>query len=161
VVVLFQGRFRTTEDIDVIILHKELNIEEFGNFCKKNELSIESFELKEGFKEHSHISIFDLPNAIRIDCKGAYTQCDRECIKDPEQYNYEGVLIRVASPEYIIINRLYKGGQIDYEDAFSVYLHNRDRIDEEKLRKYSKILKIENLLQDFLIRAENISNINE
>ncbi|MFX0010867.1 MAG: hypothetical protein ACFE9R_11160 [Candidatus Hermodarchaeota archaeon] len=51
VVIIFQGRFRTTEDIDLVILHKKLDIDSLIEFCKKKSLSVEKYDLIEGFKE--------------------------------------------------------------------------------------------------------------
>ncbi|MCK5611394.1 hypothetical protein KAR91_56510 [Candidatus Pacearchaeota archaeon] len=73
VAILFQGRFRTTGDIDVVIVHERMDVESFVTFCKEHSLSIAKYELEEGFKEQSHVSIFDLPNNIRIDLMGTYT----------------------------------------------------------------------------------------
>ncbi|MFX1537653.1 MAG: hypothetical protein ACFFDI_25935, partial [Promethearchaeota archaeon] len=84
VAIILQGRFRATEDIDLVILHKKLDIDSFIEFCKKISLSVEKYDLIEGFKERSHITIFDLPNFIRIDLKGAYTSWDKGVIEEAE-----------------------------------------------------------------------------
>lgn len=128
------------------------------NFCQDQELSIEKYELEAGFKEKSHISIFDLPNNIRIDLNGAYTPWERAVVKDTELFLYEDVSIRVAKPEYLISNKLYKGGQIDLEDAFSVYIQNEERIDQKLLQKLALLLGVEKSLKNFLEKVQEIES---
>jgi hypothetical protein len=156
VAILFQGRFRTTEDIDIIITHDKMKIPPFVTFCQSQGLSLEEYELEVGLKEKSHISILDLPNNIRIDLKGVYTLWDKAAVQDTEIFEYENVKIRVAKPEYLISNKLYKGGEIDLEDAFSVYIRNEERIDLKLLQKLARMLGVEKSLMVFKEKVRKI-----
>ena len=158
VAVLFQGRFRTTEDIDLVVLHKNIDIEDFVFYCKQNELSIENYELTNGFKARSHISIFDLPSGLRIDLRGVYTEWDEGVVDSAEEYEYEGKILKIAKPEYLIANKLFKGGSLDIEDAFSVYVQNQNRINLELLKRISDLLGVGESLQKLLSDVRNVEN---
>ncbi len=150
VAVLLQGRFRTTEDLDIIILHQNLKTDDFTNFCKKEHLSIEENELLEGFKQQSHISIFDFNMGVRIDLKGVYSTWDQSVVDSAESFLYDDVTIKIAKPETIIIDKLMKGTQIDLEDAFSVYLNNKQRIDISNLYDMANSQQVASELREFL-----------
>ena len=102
VAVLLQGRFRTTEDLDIIVLHQNLKTDDFTNFCKKEQLSIEENELIEGFDQQSHISIFDFNMGVRIDLKGVYSSWDQSVVDSAESFLYDDVTIKIAKPETLI-----------------------------------------------------------
>ncbi len=137
-----------------------MDIEAFVNYCKEQGLSVEINELEMGFREKSHISIFDLPNGIRIDLSGAYTPWDESVVEDAEEFEYENTIIRIAKPEYLIANKLYKGGELDFEDALSVYVQNRDRIDQKLLQDLAKQLEVEASLETFLRKITELRNEN-
>lgn len=158
VAILYQGRFRTTEDIDIVIIHEKLDTGSFTRYCKNNGLSIEEHELVEGLKEGSHVSILDLPNRLRIDLKGKNGFWNNMAIDKADEYQYEGVKVRVASPEYLIANKLYKGGEIDIEDAYSVYFINKERIDNTLLKELAAKLQVTEKLKLFLAKAESFKN---
>ncbi len=161
VAILFQGRFRTTEDIDVVIVHERMDIESFVTFCEEHSLSIAKYELEEGFKEQSHVSIFDLPNNIRIDLMGTYTSWDRIIVEEAETFLYDKTPIKIAKPEHLIINKLNKGGRLDLEDAFSVYFQNQKRIDGQMLERLAKLRDIKDQLRDFIVRITELEKDSE
>ncbi|MFX1251676.1 MAG: hypothetical protein ACFFCZ_08700 [Promethearchaeota archaeon] len=153
VAILFQGRFRTTEDIDFIILQDKLDIDSFINYCQHHSLNVRKFDLTEGFKEKFYITILDLSNLIRIDLKGAYSGWDLGAIKEAEAFDYENTSIKVARPEYLITNKLKKGGQIDLEDAYSVFFKNEERLDRKLLKELAILINVEKELVEFLETA--------
>ncbi|MFW9916789.1 MAG: hypothetical protein ACFFGZ_14385 [Candidatus Thorarchaeota archaeon] len=152
VAVLFQGRFRTTEDIDFVIFHENLSIPGFTNFCKINGLSVGSYDLQEGVKDGSQITIMDFPNSIRVDLKIATSRWEKGVVKEAEAFKYDNITIMVAKPEFLISNKLYKGGRVDLEDAYSVYYQNEERISLELLKELVQILGVEEALDKFLAK---------
>jgi len=142
-------------------MHETIDIEAFVVFCKEQGLSVEKYELEIGFMEKSHISILDLPNGIRIDLNGVYTPWDKGVVEDAEEFDYEGIIIRIAKPEYLIANKLYKGGEIDFEDAFSVYIQNKDRLDNRLLKTLVYQLAVEESLEILLSKVNEIENMNK
>ena len=156
VAILFQGRFRTTEDIDVVIVPEHLDLESFVTFCEEHSLSITKYELEEGFKEQSHVSIFDFPSNIRIDLMGTYTHWDRIIVEEAETFLYDETPIKIAKPEHLIINKLNKGGKLDLEDAYSVYFQNQTRIDVQMLERLANLMNVKDQLEDFLVKVSEL-----
>ena len=105
--------------------------------------------------------IFDLPNFIRIDLKGAYTAWDKGAITEAETFLYENVPIKIARPEYLITNKLNKGGQIDLEDAFSVYFQNEERLDKKLLDELAELLNVKVDLIEFLAKASSMKDLED
>ncbi len=150
VAILFQGRFRTTEHIDFVIFHEKITIKNFTHFCENNDLSVDSYDLHEGFKDGSQITIMDFQNSIRVDLRTATSRWENEVIKKAESFKYNNITIKVARPEFLISNKLYKGGQIDLEDAYSVLYQNEERIDWDLLRELAQSLRVDKKLEEFL-----------
>ncbi|MFX0092953.1 MAG: hypothetical protein ACFFBD_14435 [Candidatus Hodarchaeota archaeon] len=111
-----------------------------------------------GFREKSHITIYDFPNFIRIDLKGAYTKWDKGAIAETETFLLEDSPIKIAKAEFLIVNKLNKGGQIDIEDAYSVYLQNEKRLDKELLTSLAELLDAKAALAKFLLEAANLKD---
>ncbi len=135
-----------------------MNIESFVNFCETNSLSVEKYELEEGFKEKSHISIFDLPNGIRIDLDGGYTPWHRMIVEEADTFLYENIPIKVAKPEHLIINKMIKGSTLDLEDAFSVYIQNQERINDGLMEKLASLKDVKDQYQEFLVKISEFMN---
>ena len=72
----------------------------------------------------------DFPNSVRIDLKFASSQWDKGVIKNKEIFSYKNQDINISSPEYLIMNKIYKGSRIDIEDAYSVFFQNKKRLDK-------------------------------
>jgi hypothetical protein len=133
-----------------------LKIGDFVNYCKKNGLAIEKYEISNSFKEKSHISVLDIPNGLRIDLRGVYTEWDKGVVETAEQFNYEGTTLRIAKPEFLIPNKLFKGGEVDIEDAFSVFVQNQKTIDKQLLENISKKLGVQESLQHLYSKVKEI-----
>ncbi len=92
----------------------------------------------------------DFPNSIRVDLRTAISRWENEVVKEAEPFNYDNITIKVAKPEFLISNKLYKGGQVGLEDAYSVYYQNEERINLERLQVLARVLVVEEKLEDFL-----------
>ncbi|MFX1512510.1 MAG: hypothetical protein ACFFCQ_07985 [Promethearchaeota archaeon] len=158
VAVLFQGRFRTTEDIDIIINPENFEIQDFIDFCQKNTLTVDPYDLKEGLIDRSQITIMDFPNSIRVDMRYAFTKWDKGAIKRAEIFSYKNQKISVISPEYLIINKIYKSGRIDLEDAYSVYFQNESRINFDLMEQLAELLKVKKEYNAFIKKVLEIKD---
>jgi hypothetical protein len=156
VAVIFQGRFRTTEDIDFILSSEYFDIDNFVEFCKKNDLSVDPYDFEEGMKDGGQITIMDFPNNIRIDMKFALSLWDRGVIENKEKFTYKNQDINICSPEYLIMNKIYKGSRIDVEDAYSVYFQNKNRLDNSVLEFLANHFNIEKEFKEFLKKSTKI-----
>ena len=153
VAVMLQGRFRTTEDIDINLSTENFDIEDFVSFCKRYDLSVDPYDLEAGKKDGSQITIMDFANSIRIDLKYIFTKWDKEAIKDVDLIKYQNVVLRVCKPEYLILRKIYKGSRIDIEDAYSVYFKNKNRLDHGVMESLADFFEIQEEFIAFLKRA--------
>lgn len=159
VAVLFQGRFRTTEDINIIVSHSGFNDQDFIDFCNSHNLSIDPYDLEEGKSDGGNITIMDFPNSIRIDMRFLYSRWDKEAILLAEDFNLNDIEIKVVSPEYLIVNKIYKGSRIDIEDAYSVYYQNMDRLDVSLMEYIAEMLSIEKEFKEFIKKGNSDNNL--
>lgn len=158
VAVILQGRFRTTEDIDIITSPSMFPINEFIEFCRENNLSVDPYDLKEAKKDGGQITIMDFAHSIRIDLKYVFSRWDREAIKNVDNISYKNSILKVCKPEYLIMNKIYKGSRIDIEDAYSVYFQNKNRLDFTIMEKFAIIFNIKEEFAKFLEKSEEISD---
>ena len=142
VVVNILGRNRTTNDVDVIVDHRSLDIPIFVNFFTKKGYSITEYELQEGFKEQSNITIFY--KSFHIDLVGVYRNSQQTQIQQGKKLNLYGLQLKFDSPETLIANKLYFGSIQDLEDALSIFIRND--LDHRKLRKFTEELGVSQLL---------------
>ena len=157
IAVILQGRFRTTEDIDIILVSDTIEIEKFVEFCETNELSVDPYDLEQGKIDGSQMTIIDFPNGLRIDLKYVFTHWDKDAIENVDVIEYKGIKLRVCRPEYLILNKIYKGSRIDLEDAYSVLFHHKNRLDYRIMKNYAEFFEIVEEYQEFMKRA----NINK
>lgn len=142
VVVNIWGRNRMTNDVDVIVDQHSLDIPTFVNFLTKKGYSITEYELQEGFKEQSNITIFY--ESFRIDLVGVYRKSQQTQIHHAKQLNLFDLDLKFDSPETLIANKLYFGSIQDLEDALSVYIRND--LDHVKLQEFSEELGVSQML---------------
>lgn len=95
--VIAWGRARTTEDIDFIIDHNKLTIEDFVNYLNHK------------------------PGMFRMDIIGVYNHDNVLSIKNAVDVEFHDITIKIDSPESLVVHKLLFGSQQDLEDAFAVY----------------------------------------
>ena len=156
VAVILQGRFRTTEDIDVIIDPVTFPINEFVKFCEINNLTVNHYDLVEEKRDDSQITIQDFPNSIRIDLKYVFSKWEKMAIIDTNSIQYKNVKLKVLKPEYLIINKIYKGSRIDIEDAYSVFFQNKERLDVSLIQKLVLLFGVRDEYDEFMKRSSEV-----
>ncbi len=147
--VLTWGRSRTTEDIDVVIDHTELDIEHFVSFLKKNGFFAEASDF-DGFKENSHCTIIHKKSLFRIDFVGVYNIDKRITINEARDIEFQGIKLKIDSPESLVAHKLVFGAHFDIEDAIAVLVRMKGRIDMIKLNQHAERLGVELELKKLL-----------
>ncbi|MCK5611393.1 hypothetical protein KAR91_56505 [Candidatus Pacearchaeota archaeon] len=82
-------------------------------------------------------------------------------MEEAETFLYDKTPIKIAKPEHLIINKLYKGGRLDLEDAFSVYFQNQTRIDGQLLERLAKQRDVKDQLLDFLVKITELEKYSK
>ncbi|MHA1420396.1 MAG: nucleotidyltransferase [Candidatus Heimdallarchaeaceae archaeon] len=148
------GRSRFTMDVDIILDHTKLDTENFVTYLKENnfDASVNDFE---GFDEKTHCSFFFKTGMFRMDIKGVYSDLDAESISMAINGIYNGIKIKINNPANLILFKLKFGSEQDYEDAISVYIRHKEKIDLKFLKEKAQKMQISSNLDSFLeeIRA--------
>lgn len=147
--VLAWGRSRTTEDIDIIIDHEKLDISDFVKYLKEKNFSADESDFG-GFLQKDHCTIFYKEGLFRIDIIGIYSLDNKISVNEAIEIGFHGINIKIDSPESLIAHKLNFGSQQDIEDAYSVLIRNKERINIKKLRNHSERLKVLNKLEKLL-----------
>jgi hypothetical protein len=151
--VLAWGRSRTTEDIDIIIDHEKLNISDFVDYLNKKNFSVDESDF-EGFTQKDHCTIFYKDGLFRIDIIGIYNLDNKISVSEAIEVEFYGIKVKIDSPESLIAHKLNFGSQQDIEDAYSVLIRNKEKINIEKLKTHSERLKVLNKLEKLLKSIE-------
>jgi len=143
------GRSRFTMDVDIILDHTKLDTENFVTYLKENnfDASVNDFE---GFDEKTHCSFFFKTGMFRMDIKGVYSDLDAESISMAINGIYNGIKIKINNPANLILFKLKFGSEQDYEDAISVYIRHKEKIDLKFLKEKAQKMQLSSNLDSFL-----------
>lgn len=153
--VLTWGRIRSTEDIDIIVDHTQLNIDDFTRYLRKHDFfaEVEDFQ---GFNEKGHCSILKKGSLFRLDFVGKYSIDKEISLKEAKEVEYHGLTLLMDSPENLIAHKLKFAADFDIEDAIAVLTRVNKRIDIEKLLIHVERLRVKNRLLDIIRRIKEI-----
>lgn len=151
--VIAWGRSRTTEDIDIIIDHLKLNVEDFVSYLKANNFLVDLEDFL-GFESKDHCTIFYKDGLFRIDIIGIYNQDNEISIKQSVQIEFFGIKLRIDNPESLITHKLLFGSDQDIEDAYAILIRLDNKINKESLLINAERLKVTKKLKELLKRIE-------
>lgn len=143
---IFYGRPRTTVDLDVVVLVKE--VEKFCNILEKEGFEIKKREFERSLREKEHITVFLKNSPFRIDLKGVYSRLDEASLKRRRKVKIFGKDAWIESPEDLIVAKLVYASAQDLEDVKAILLRQKrlnwkylkKRAEEEKVWKKLKVL---------------------
>jgi hypothetical protein len=155
--VLLYGEPRLTRDVDVTLgvnidrLHdlltvvKELSLNPIPN-------DVESF-----VKQTMVLPTLDEPTGVRVDFIFSFTPYETDAIKRARKITIMGQEVCFASPEDLIIHKIFAGRPRDLEDVWSVILKNPG-IDTQYIKNWLKEFDASFKRKDFLKTFEGILN---
>ncbi|MFX1566097.1 MAG: DUF6036 family nucleotidyltransferase [Promethearchaeota archaeon] len=154
VAVSVYGYPRSTQDIDLIIDHEELDVKDFCEYLGKNHFQVTRDELLAAFGEKSHVTIFHQTLSTRLDLKGNFSIEDEDTLRTALELPIENFKITLVSPEAFINHKLKFGSPRDLEDALAVYIRMKPKIQTQELHRIAKLTKVESLLSELIEIAE-------
>ena len=157
IAVISWGRPRTTQDIDIIIDHEKLSINDFSSFLSKNNFFVETQEIIDGFNEKSQVTILDKQSLFRIDLTGLYDENKRDSLNHRQPQKLEGKIIYIDSPENLISHKLLFGSEQDFQDALAIYTRVINKLDKQRLLNLVIKLGVEKEFE--LLQQEYNNNI--
>lgn len=140
------GRLRTTMDADFIIDHTKLHLDDFVDYLQRNDYENTSQDLRLGLAEGTNITIWS--GVFRVDIKGNYNNCAKKSLDLAHNVMLFGVVIKVVSPELLVLSKLCYGSEQDFEDAASIFMRlvSQKRFDVEFFEEIGQQLKIDDRL---------------
>ncbi len=136
------GAPRTSQDIDIIIHLKDDDIKKFADFCKNNKLSVDEEEIKQAFEERSHFTVFDDESTYRLDLKGIYNDFDRISFSRRRKVEFRDFVLWINSPEDCILAKLLFGSLQDLNDAKTILLRQKGKLDMRYVKEQARHFKL-------------------
>jgi len=155
IAVLFWGRPRTTQDVDIIIDHSKLDIADFVDYLKDNNVQCSKDDLQQAFENKQHSNVNFYKNTVfRLDIKGIYSEHEKLAVEERYKQHWKGLVIYIDDIHNLIINKLRFGSQQDQEDALATLLRNIEKIDVKKLKQRAKDNEVSQELEYLFEKAD-------
>lgn len=155
--VLAYGEPRLTRDIDITL---GVNIDHIGKLLSAiSEVSLSPVpEDAEAFVHQTMVlPAYDVATGIRVDFIFSFTPYETEAIKRARKITILGQAVCFASPEDVIIHKIFSGRPRDMEDITSILLKNTD-LDFQYIRDRLKEFDQAMDRNDFLRAFEHIKD---
>lgn len=154
--VLLYGEPRFTRDIDITLGVNVNSLEEILSIADKLSLKPIPQDIRSFVGQTMVLPVLDEPSSIRIDFIFSFTPYEAEAIKRARKILLMGNEVSFASPEDVIIHKIFAGRPRDLEDVRTILLKNPE-IDIQYIRNWLK--EFDNTLdgKDFQETFEKIS----
>ncbi len=152
--VLLYGEPRLTRDIDITLGIDVDRLDDILNIVKILNLKILPDNIENFVKETMVLPVLGT-NGIRIDFIFSFTDYEQNAIKRAKKVISDGVEIYYASPEDVVIQKIFAGRERDIEDAKIII--KKQNVDDTYIIKWLK--EFEKVLdRDFVDIYEKIKN---
>jgi len=153
--VLLYGEPRLTRDIDITL---GVDVDHLGEvLAVVQELNLKPLpqEIESFVRETMVLPTLDEHTGIRVDFIFSYTPYETEAIKRAKKVKIMGQEVNLASPEDLIIHKIFAGRPRDIEDVRTVLLKNPD-VDKQYIRGWLKEFDESSEKKEFLKAFEGI-----
>lgn len=155
--VLLYGEPRLTRDIDVTLGVNANHIDELLTVIQDLSLKPMPEDIKSFVMQTMVLPALDETTGIRVDFIFSFTPYETEAIKRAKKIEILNQEVYFASPEDVIIHKIFAGRPRDLEDARTIILKNPD-IDAKYIRDWLKEFDAASDTEDFLKAFEEILN---
>jgi len=135
--VLLYGQPRLTEDIDIALGVNPEVLPSVLEACAKADLEILPEKPVEFVRETFVLPAIDLASSIRIDLIFSDLPYERQAINHAVTVDLSGVLIPFATPEDLILHKLFSGRPRDIEDIRGVVLIRGESLDWDYIEHWA------------------------
>jgi hypothetical protein len=135
--VAFHGIPRFTEDIDVTLGLDAEDIDKVLTLCERIGLSALPEDSGEFVRSTNVLPAQDLASGVRVDFLFSSLPYERSAIGRSSGISVQGTEVRVATPEDLILYKLFAGRPRDVEDARGIVTVRGETLDWEYLRKWA------------------------
>lgn len=149
--VLLYGSPRLTNDIDITLGVSTDRISDIVKICYSTKLKIIPEDYKDFTNKTFVLPVKEETSGIRVDFIFSFTPYERHAIERSKKVIIGNTSVNFASPEDVIIHKIFAGRARDIEDVKDIILKN-PRIDMRYIKKWlSKFNKA--------VKGANFSNV--
>ncbi len=123
---LLYGEMRLTKDIDITLGINLEGLPELLECIKEAQLRILIEDVEKFTRQTMVVPSIEDSLGIRVDFILSFTEYEKEAIKRANVININGVDVRFASKEDLVIQKIFAGRPRDIEDVKSIIRKNRD-----------------------------------
>jgi hypothetical protein len=124
--VLLYGSPRLTKDIDITLGVSTEKLPLLLNIIKETGLKAIPENPEKFAAQTSVLPAEDRKSGIRVDFIFSFTPYEKQAIKRAREVNIEGVLVKFAKVEDIVIHKIFSGRARDVEDVRIILIKNPD-----------------------------------
>lgn len=124
--VLLYGEPRVTRDIDVTLGVEIDRLEDLLRIAEELSLRVLPDEIKAFVDRTMVLPCLDDGSGIRVDFIFSFTPYEAQAIHRSNRVDIKGVEVCFASPEDVVLHKIFAGRPRDLEDARSILLRNPD-----------------------------------
>lgn len=154
------GEPRATHDIDIVIEMKSEKAKALCDQFPPPDYYLDEESIKEAIKVKGHFNLIYTPEGDKVDFWLTKDESfDRSRFGRKKEMKFEGLKLKVSTPEDIILMKLYwakisGGSERQFTDALRVYEVQFNKLDLGYLDTWAKRLDVENLLENIKKEAE-------
>ncbi len=153
--VLLYGEPRLTRDIDITLGIKPQQYDLLIKAINSIGLEILVEEPQEFVQKTLVLPAKERISGIRVDFIFSYTPYEREAIKRAKKVNLRKTSVNFASPEDVIIHKIFAGRARDLEDVKTILIKNPN-LDKDYIKKWLKQFDLTFPEKNFTQTFENI-----
>ena len=135
--VLLHGQPRLTEDIDITLGVSPVELPRVIRACKQIGLEVLPKETEAFVQETFVLPTSDVESSIRIDFIFSNIPYERQAIDRAVEVTLNDVPVPFASPEDLILHKLFSGRPRDIEDIQGVVLMKGNELDWDYIEKWA------------------------
>jgi predicted nucleotidyltransferase len=153
--VLLYGEPRLTRDIDITLGVNTEYVDELLKVIRELSLKPIPENIKLFVQQTMVLPALEETTGIRVDFIFSFTTYEIEAIKRARKITIMGQEVCFASPEDVIVHKIFAGRPRDIEDVRSIILKNLD-IDTQYIRRWLKKFDKSSDKKDFLKTFEEV-----
>lgn len=149
--VLLYGEPRLTKNIDITLGVGPDRLKDLLSLVNEVELKLLVKKIEKFVKDTMVLPTQDPNTGIRVDFIFSYTPYERQAISQAKNVKINDRIVKFATPEDVIIHKIFSGRAIDIEDVKSIWIKNPN-LDTQYIQKWLKEFDKttdKNLLQRF------------
>lgn len=136
--VLVHGEPRLTQDVDITLAAAPDRLDDVLEVCRATELSPLPGDVAAFVRDTFVLPAADPATGIRVDFVFSTTSYEAEAIRRAVTIELEGVSVPFASPEDLVLHKLFAGRPRDLEDAAGVVRRQGETLHWDEIRKWAR-----------------------